>query len=425
LLLNFRKSCSICLGLLCSANALLAEKPFNWTDNVPPVEVFAPVFDKVWAATAEPEPFSSIKGKLEKFQAPDQVWDTKLLLPGIQVKRTGLGGGSCMITKQHEPTTTYSCSVIVKNENEAHNVFDGLVRLVARLRTDWAVFQPPPLSEKTIQVTRAVFTIKDQTTGGNDLTNIKLETAAEVNLFSAGKELNTVSLDISFGHIPAIAQSHFDRVSNRTHSALPSPQITSNPTGSPAATVVSFINNTAFAVELFLAGPTVIGKKIEPSETQNVTIPSGKYRIVADFPPSSNLASFYGTQDYLANFQYVYKFDASANTNGTSTGIDSEIAKLIGNRPVAALPARQVAQSGTSGDTTLLITNSTQYSLRILASGPTPGDYSILPGATQNIMVAPGSYKIAGSVPAADVLPFYGTETYGAGTQYSYRFYIR
>src|ERR1035441_7798550 len=109
----------LCVGLMCSATtAVAADKSYNWTDNLPPVEVFAPVFDKVWAAAAEPEPFASIKGKQEKYQKPDTVWDTKLLLPGVQIKRFGLTGGSCMISKR-EPTTTYSCSVLLKNEREA------------------------------------------------------------------------------------------------------------------------------------------------------------------------------------------------------------------------------------------------------------------------------------------------------------------
>jgi hypothetical protein len=118
-----------------------------------------------------------------------------------------------------------------------------------------------------------------------------------------------------------------------------------------------------------------------------------------------------------------------SRNNGTNTpstnNIDAEIAKVLSQGQYSALPARQISQSGTPGITTLAVTNGTQYSLRILASGPTPGDYTIMPGATQDIAVAPGSYKIVGTVPASNVLPFYGTESYASGTRYVYRFYIQ
>jgi hypothetical protein len=331
------------------------------------------------------------------------------------------------------PTTAYQCVVSLKNEFEAQVAFDSLVKLVARLRTDWAVFQPPPSVLPSVgtggsaQVTKAIFSIKDQT--DNDLATLKFETAVEVNRMHQVAEhikLDSVTLSVAVGHIPAMVQSRFERVTNSNRNTpLPSPQATSNSTAVPASTILSFTNNTAFPIELILTGPTISGKKIAPSETRDVTVPSGKYSILADFPTSSNLVSFYGTQDYLPNFHYVYKLDTPTNTNGSSTNIDSEIAKILSHGPVSALPTRQVSQSGSSGLPTLAITNSTQYSLRILASGPTPGDYTILPGATQDITVSPGSYKIVGTVSASDVLPFSGTEDYASGTKYVYRFYIR
>jgi hypothetical protein len=431
---------------MCSATtAVAADKSYNWTDNLPPVEVFAPVFNKVWAATAEPEPFASIKGKLITGKNQFFLWNANLLLPGAPKKTSGVPGCTIM---GFAPTTTYSCTVSfqhfigavanLKNETEAQATFDSLVRLMARLRTDWAVSQPTrsvsQVEQISTQLSRVVFTIKHETTGGDDdLTKLTLETAAEVTMTQSeweGHKISGVGISISSGHLPMIAESRFARVTNgNSNITLPSPQITSSPAATPASATVSFTNNSALPIEVLLAGPTISGKKIAPSETQDITIPSGKYSIVADFPASSHLLSYYGTQDYLANFHYVYKFDAPANvpanSTRTSADVESEIAKVLSQGQYSALPTRQVSQSGGSGLPTLVITNATQYNLRILASGPTPGDYTILPGATQNILVSPGSYKIAGTVSASDVLPFYGTENYAAGTRYIYSFYIK
>ena len=425
------------IGLLCSATAALAEKPFNWTDNLPPVEVFAAVFNKVWAAAAEPEPFASLKGKPQKnYLNPHSViqWDASPFLPGAPNKPFGVLAG-CTILKLG-PSTTYHCSASVKNESEAETAFKNLVNLVSRLRTDWAISQPPPRSDQqsfkseTISSTASsvTFTIKDQVKADDDLNALKFERAVMITrteVEAQGHKGRGVIIDVSSGHVPAVIQSRFERLKDGNRSTpLPTPEITSSSSRSDTATL-SFTNNTQFPIELFLVGPTMTGKRIAPSETQDITIPPGNYSIVGDFPASSNLVSFYGSRDYLANAHYVYKLDTPTNTSGTSTNVDAEIARILNRGPVSALPTRQVSQSGSSGLPTLAITNSTQYSLRILASGPTPGDYTILPGATQDITVSPGSYKIVGTVSSSDVLPFSGTEDYASGTRYIYRFYIK
>jgi hypothetical protein len=427
-------------GVLCFAAVALAEKSFNWTDNMPPVEVFAPVFNKVWAAAAEPEPFASLKGKLQRFSKPNSgpsLWDTILFLPGAQNRLFHALPG-CSISKDApSAATTYSCGATPKNESEAETAFKNLVNLVSRLRTDWAISQPPSRSEQqsfksetiSSNVSSVTFTIKDQVKADDDLNVLKFERAVMITRTQAemrGYKTRGVGISVSSGHVPAVIQSRFERLKDGNRSTpLPTPEITSSSNGSGSATLLSFTNNTQFPIELFLVGPTMTGKRIAPSETQDITIPPGNYSIVGDFPASSNLVSFYGSQDYLANVHYVYKLDTPTNTSGTSTNVDAEIARILNRGPVSALPTRQVSQSGSSGLPTLAITNSTQYSLRILASGPTPGDYTILPGATQDITVSPGSYKIVGTVSSSDVLPFSGTEDYASGTRYIYRFYIK
>ena len=423
------------IGLLCFAPATMAEKSFNWTDKLPPVEVFAPVFNKVWAAVAEPEPFASLQGKPAlKDQKRILVWEATLFLPGAE-KTIHHALPGCSISR-YAPATTYSCSATPKNESEADTAFKNLVNLVSRLRTDWTISQLPPRSyQQSVKsdiisstVSSVTFTIKDQVKADDDLNALKFERAVVITRTEGetqGYKTRVVGISVSSGHVPAVIQSRFERLKNGNRSTpIPTPEITSSSSGSDSATL-TFINNTQFPIELFLVGPTMTGKRIAPSATQDITVPPGNYSIVADFPESSNLMSFYGTQDYLPNFHYVYKLDTPTNTNGSSTNIDSEITKILSQGPVSALPTRQVSQSGTSGLPTLAITNSTQYSLRILASGPTPGDYTIMPGATQDITVSPGSYKIVGTVSASDVMPFYGTEDYASGTKYIYRFYIR
>ena len=42
----------------------------------------------------------------------------------------------------------YICSASLKNESEAQTAFENLVKLVSRLRPDWAVSQPPPQNQQ-------------------------------------------------------------------------------------------------------------------------------------------------------------------------------------------------------------------------------------------------------------------------------------
>src|ERR1035437_9417051 len=309
----------LCVGLICSATAVSADKTYNWTDNLPPVEVFAPVFNKVWAAAAEPEPFASLKGKLQRFikpNSPFSAWDTSLFLPGAQNRLFSVLAG-CSISR-YAPATTYSCTATPKNESDAETAFKNLVNLVSRLRTDWAISQPPPRSDQqsfkneiiSSTASSVTFTIKDQVKADDDLNALKFERAVMITrteVEAQGHKGRGVIIDVSSGHVPAVIQSRFERLKDGNRSTpLPTPEITSSSSRSDTATL-SFTNNTQFPIELFLVGPTMTGKRIAPSETQDITIPPGNYSIVGDFPASSNLVSFYGSQDYLANVHYVYK----------------------------------------------------------------------------------------------------------------------
>jgi hypothetical protein len=107
--------------------------------------------------------------------------------------------------------------------------------------------------------------------------------------------------------------------------------------------------------------------------------------------------------------------------------IDSEIASVLSSNRYSALPVLLATpdQSRSPELSTVTITNATRYNLRILVSGPTSGQYSIPAGATQDVPVSAGSYRLLGRVSAPNVLPFYGSPTYASGMKYLYRFFIQ
>jgi hypothetical protein len=89
-------------------------------------------------------------------------------------------------------------------------------------------------------------------------------------------------------------------------------------------------------------------------------------------------------------------------------------------------PAQRVAVNAmaASGRTTMIVKNSTAYELSVFFDGPVTTKLTIMPGASQDVELAPGTFRVAGRVTAADVLPFYGEETYSGSAHYSIAFYI-
>jgi hypothetical protein len=80
--------------------------------------------------------------------------------------------------------------------------------------------------------------------------------------------------------------------------------------------------------------------------------------------------------------------------------------------------------AGLPGQTTMTITNSTAYELSVFFDGPVSTKATLAPGASHDLELKPGAFRVAGRVAAADVLPFYGEETYDSSTRYSVTFYI-
>jgi hypothetical protein len=72
----------------------------------------------------------------------------------------------------------------------------------------------------------------------------------------------------------------------------------------------------------------------------------------------------------------------------------------------------------------MTIRNSTAYELSVFYDGPISKKLTMAPRASQVLDLAPGRFRVAGRVAAADVLPFYGEESYTGSTRYSVEFYI-
>jgi hypothetical protein len=108
----------------------------------------------------------------------------------------------------------------------------------------------------------------------------------------------------------------------------------------------------------------------------------------------------------------------------TEPTISDEVAKIRGLPHVAPPPA-QISTGGSAsyGRTTMTIKNSTAYELSVFFDGPVSTKVVLSPGASQDLDLAAGTFKVAGRVAAANVLPFYGEETYGSA-RYSVTFYI-
>lgn len=105
-------------------------------------------------------------------------------------------------------------------------------------------------------------------------------------------------------------------------------------------------------------------------------------------------------------------------------GIRSEINQVAQGK-YTPLPAAAhcVPYSGTG--TLRTIENGTSYQLRVMFSGAVEREATIPPGQKQSIDLPVGAYKVVGRVGAANVLPFYGQESYKAGEECAVQFYVQ
>jgi hypothetical protein len=306
------------VGVVCFAAVALAQQPYNWVNNPPPLEVFTPAFDKVYAAKNEnPTPFQSITGK---FDPDHNGWFTTFPFPGAATTETWIG--------RQGTGWVYTLKMKVGAE-ERKKIYSNLVNAIQESKPGW-----------------------------------------EAHPSTIGQSVNFTEYKSGSGFWGKKKASPTDPPRPHTNPSLLSIDCSD------------------------------VGGYVE------MTLHVTPYALAFGNPPPL------------------------ATVGGANSSIGSEIETVVGTGRYSALPTPQASQSGTPGRTTpgrttLAITNGTQYSLRILASGPTEGQYTISPGATQQIEVSPGSYKIVGRVSASNVLPFYGTETYASGSKYAYRFFVK
>ena len=104
--------------------------------------------------------------------------------------------------------------------------------------------------------------------------------------------------------------------------------------------------------------------------------------------------------------------------------IDIEVSSIMAGKH-GEMPAPQRVYSGSLYRTTvdIAITNSTNYTLTVLYSGPTSKKLVISPGYSNSITLSPGLYKVAAKVSASNVRPFAGTNHLDGGS-YTSNFYI-
>jgi hypothetical protein len=89
------------------------------------------------------------------------------------------------------------------------------------------------------------------------------------------------------------------------------------------------------------------------------------------------------------------------------------------------MPPAQATPSALGGMSRVNVTNGTKYQLFVYLKGPVSQTLEIAPNQSQNLTLQPGHYEVAAKVSNPSVIPFYGTDDYGADTTSSYQFYIQ
>jgi hypothetical protein len=132
------------------------------------------------------------------------------------------------------------------------------------------------------------------------------------------------------------------------------------------------------------------------------------------------------TASTVPAFPNATPFSAAPTVPPTEPTVHDEV-ETIRLEKHGAAPSAQRAATGafaTSGRTTMTVKNSTGYELSVLFDGPVSTKLTLSPGASQDVELAAGAFHVAGRVTAANVLPFYGEESYAGSARYSMNFYI-
>jgi hypothetical protein len=106
--------------------------------------------------------------------------------------------------------------------------------------------------------------------------------------------------------------------------------------------------------------------------------------------------------------------------------VRDEVDRIRTHEHVPAPPAQRASATTPplSGKTIITFKNSIADELHVFLDGPTSVKLTLAAGSSQKLDVSGGVYRVAGRVDAANILPFYGEETYASSAQYSMEFYI-
>lgn len=116
----------------------------------------------------------------------------------------------------------------------------------------------------------------------------------------------------------------------------------------------------------------------------------------------------------------------SGDRSGQERSVKDEIDSIRTHEHLPAPRAQRVGVTvpSLSGKTTLTFKNSTVYELYVFLDGVISQKLTLAPGSSQAIDVSGGVFHVAGRVNGANVLPFYGEETYASSAKYLMEFYI-
>jgi len=271
------------LGVLCFAAVALAQKPYNWVVNPPPVEVFALAFDKVWESSLEKEPFESLKGEYDPVHAS---WFAKVVLPGttastclIQWKSVDEKGATITIKRHLE----YSCR-LTSSPAEKELAYSSASKLLQSFHPDWEIsiygnsLHMRPYTEKLTIIGATEFHPRSAALFSSDYADYVQITVYPATVAVEDPEaMKAVKAELDALFRPASKPSTIDSeitsvIESGRSSALPTPQASQSGTS----------GRTALAI-------------------------TNGYKIVGRVSASSVLP-FYGTETYAGGSVYNYRF---------------------------------------------------------------------------------------------------------------------
>lgn len=114
---------------------------------------------------------------------------------------------------------------------------------------------------------------------------------------------------------------------------------------------------------------------------------------------------------------------SGATSSQEAQQIDQQVATILAGPHGALPPAEIIHADPTAKIAEIHIKNDTGYTLTVLYSGPTSRSVVLAPHAIQRTILGTGSYGVAATVDASDVLPFAGSDDLQGGA-YENTFYI-